>query len=87
MSMMLRQMTAVTLFEGNLTPILGGYTKYERIKGLSKTGDGEAKMWISQLKDLGLDTRAKVAAHVTAGCTDGAPFAAVSYKVSLSIWE
>ena len=69
-------MTLVTLFDGYLTPILGSYKNYERVKGLGKTGVGESNMWVSQLGDLGLDTPEKVAAHVTAGCTDGAPFEA-----------
>ena len=69
-------MTIVTLFDGHVTPILGSYKKYERIKGLGKTGVGEANMWVSQLKDLGLNTPDQLAAHLTAGCTDGAPFEA-----------
>ena len=67
-------MTVITLHEGNLTPILGSYKKYERLKGMGKTALGEATMWVSQLKEVGLDSPKKILSHVTAGCTDGAPF-------------
>ena len=35
-------------------------------------------MWISQLKDIGLDTPKKLRSHIASGCTDGAPLAASS---------